>query len=110
MIYSLILLICLSLLTYNILETLISNHDDNIIFLLLCIIILNTTFILFWKYFNNLSISLITSLLLMVITYILVLELRIYYKKNIKYALPYFILCIYNFAKIIDLFLDLAHQ
>ena len=110
MVYSLILLVCLGLLTYNIYEILTNNHSDDIVLLTLWIMILNTTLILFWKFFHNLSVSLIVSLLLMIVTYIFILELKINYKKNIKYAIPYFILCVYNFAKIIDTFLNLAHQ
>lgn len=110
MIYSTFLIISLILFTVNIIQILAVKHTNNIIFLILCTIILNTTLILFWKFYNNLTVSLIVSLLLMINVYILVLELRVNYQKNMKYAIPYFILCIYNFAKIIDSFLYLARQ
>ena len=110
MIYSFLLVISLLLFTYNVIQVLLCKHDNNAIFLILCIIIFNLTLILFWHFFHNLSISLIVSFLLMIFTYIFILEIKIDYQKNMKYSIPYFILCIYNFAKIIDQFLYLAHQ
>ena len=56
MIYSFILIISLLLFTFNVIQVLLCKHDDNTIFLILCIIVFNLTLILFWNFFHNLSI------------------------------------------------------
>ena len=110
MTFTMILTISLILFTRNIIITLKTKCDNNMFFYILSIIILSSSLYTFWIYYNNLTFSLIVSLLLMIITFMFILELKNNYHQNIKYMIPYFIITIYIFSKIINSFLLLAHQ
>ena len=102
--FLILMTICISKVTLH------SNCSNNTIFYLLSIIILNCSLVIFWYYFYNLAVCLIFSLILIVMTFAFLLELKIEYEQSIKLCLPYFILTIYVFAYIINQFLCLAHQ
>ena len=110
MTFIIFLTISLILFTKNIIDVLKIKCDNNIFFYILSIIILSTSLYIFWIYYYNLIFSLIISLLLMIFTFLFILELKNNYNQNPKYILPYFIITIYMFSKIIDSFLLLAHQ
>lgn len=110
MIFTFLFVLSLILFTKNIVCILCQKCDVSIFFYIISIIVLTLSLYIFWIYFNNLSLSLILSLLLMIITFIFILELKTNYKQNITYTLPYFLLTIYIFAKIINSFLFLAHR
>ena len=110
MILSFSITISLILLTKCIINILNNKYDNDIIFYVFSIIILLSSTCLFLLYYNNLTFSLITSLLLMILTFIFVLDIKNKYKQSIIYTIPFFIITIYLFAKTINCFLLLAHQ
>ncbi len=110
MIMNLFLVLSLLLFSISVIKIIIKKCDNNIFFYTIAIIILTLSLLIFFYYFQNLTISLIISLLLMIFTYIFLLDLRNNYKENIIYTIPFLIITIYYFSKIINLFLFLAHQ
>lgn len=110
MILSFLFIISLLLFSINIFRIILKNNNNNLIFYILSITTLTIGLTLLLFYYNNLLFSLILSFLLMIITFLFVLEIRNTYKYHVLSSLPFFIITIYLFAKVINLFLCLAHQ
>ncbi len=110
MILNTFLIISLILFTKNIINILKYHCDNNIFFYILSVILLLSGYMLFWIYYQNITFSLITSFLLMIITFLFLLELKNNYHQKTIYMLPFFIITIYLFSNTINLFLILAHQ
>ena len=110
MFFTIYLIISLILFTTKLISILKDKCDNTISFYIISIIILSFTLYIFLLYYSNLPFSLIISLLLMITTFIFIIELKNNYKYEVNYLIPFFILTIYLFAKIINSFLFLAHQ
>lgn len=110
MIFYLFLILSLILFSVNIIKQLSSFCDNNLLFYIISIIILTSSLMIFLNYHYNLTLSLIISMILMIVTYIFILDLRNKYHQQTIFSLPFFIITIYLFAKIINSFLFLAHQ
>lgn len=83
--------------------------NKDLIFTLFATYILNISMTLFYFYFNNLVYSLINSLFLMVISFLLILELKRIFNKTPLLSLPYFVFTIFLFSNIVNQFLSVSH-
>jgi len=83
--------------------------DKDLIFCLFATYILNISMSLFYFYFYNLLYSLLNSLFLMVMSFLLLLDLKRVLKKTPLLTLPYFLFTICLFGNIVNQFLCLAH-
>lgn len=110
MILSFLFIISLLLFSINIFKAILKSNNNNLVFYILSIITLSTSLIILLFYYNNLLFSLILSFLLMIVTFLFILEIRNTYRYQALSSLPFFIVTIYLFAKVINLFLCLAHQ
>lgn len=84
--------------------------DKDLIFCLFATYILNISMSLFYFYFNNLLYSLLNSLFLMIISFILILDIKRVLKKTPMLSLPYFLFTIILFSNIVNQFLTLAQK
>ena len=89
MILSFSITISLILLTKCIINILNNKYDNDIIFYVFSIIILLSSTCLFLLYYNNLTFSLITSLLLMILTFIFVLDIKTNINKVLFILFPF---------------------
>lgn len=99
-------IISVSFICVDIFITLKKNlFDKDLIFYLFTTYILNIAVSLFYFYFNNLNSSLIFSLFLMVISFVLLLEIKRVLKKTPILSIPYFLFTIFLFSNIVNQFL-----
>ena len=110
MIFNIFLIVSLILFTKNIIDVLKYQCDNNISFYIISIMLLSSGYALFWLYYQSITYCLIISLLLMIITFLFILELRNNYQQKVILMFPFFIITIYLFSYLINLFLLLAHQ
>jgi len=83
--------------------------DRDLIFTLFATYILNISMCLFFFYFNNLIYSLFNSLFLMVISFLLLLEMKKIFRKIPILSIPYFFFTICLFSNIVNQFLSVTH-
>lgn len=83
------------------------NRD--LLFTLFATYILNISMSLFYFYFNNLTYSLINSLFLMTLSFMLLLELKRTLKRYPILSFPYFLFTIFLFSNIVNNFILLSH-
>lgn len=97
--------ICVEL--FIILKKNLLNKD--LLFYLFTTYILNIAVSLFYFYFNNLNSSLVFSLFLMVISFVLLLEIKRVLKKTPVLSIPYFLFTIFLFSNIVNQYLGPIH-
>lgn len=83
--------------------------DKDLFYCLVSTYILNISMTLYFFYFNNLTFSLLNSLILMIMSFILLLDLKRVLKRTPLLSLPYFLFTIMLFSNIVTQFLALAH-
>ena len=81
--------------------------NKDLLFNLFTIYILNIALSLFYFYFNNLIYSLFISLILMVFSFILIIDLKELFKHTPILSIPYFLFTIFMFSNIVNQFLVL---
>lgn len=83
--------------------------NKDLIFALFATYILNISMALFYFYFNNLTYSLLNSLFLMIVSFLLLLEIKSIFKKTPLLSIPYFLFTIFLFSNIVNQFLSVTH-
>ena len=84
--------------------------DKDLFFSLFASYILNLSISIFYFYYNNLAYSLLNSLFLMIISFLLLLDLKRVLKKTPILSIPYFLFTIILFSNIVNQFLLLSLQ
>lgn len=94
------------LLLGNILKIIKLNLLNNdLLFIYLTNLILLSTVLIFYFIFSKIMISFYLSLFLMIFSYLLVYNIKNILKKDYFYCIPYFIICVINFAQILIIYL-----
>lgn len=83
--------------------------NKDLIYVLFTTYILNISMCLFFFYFNNLVYSLFNSLILMVTSFLLIIDLKRTFNKTPILSIPYFIFTIFLFSNIVNQFLSVTH-
>ena len=97
-------IISVCLLFFYLIDLLIENKITNdLLFFILLTGILSGILIVFYYYFQDTIISLITSFFLMLNTYLLTREIKKIENRYVGISIPFFILSIYFFSYILSL-------
>ena len=97
-------IIAVSLLFFYLIDLLIENRMTNdLLYFVFLTVILSGTLIIFYFYFQDNIISLITSSILMFNNFLLIREIKHIENRYIGVTLPFFVLSVYYFSYILSL-------